>query len=368
MTNSFCPRLSHQLSCSYNENGLTVQPCCRFKEYTVVKDIEEFNKARDLFSKITGWTENCEFCKKQEDAGIISYRQDAFKQFSKDLKDREIVSLWLNLDQKCNAACLSCDSNSSSMWAAFNKKHNLISNKMGIPSTLNIETMMSYTTPDVGSTFREILFSGGEPFYSGAHKDWLKMLIKNTDASKINVTYVTNGSIIPDNEVIELWKYFNSISLLISVDGIGDKFHYLRWPLKWEKFERVISSLLELEKVPFISFNYTLGVMNLLSIYEIEEWIKNNFIPKYPHSNNIDQILCINPCREIIGLDKITESMRQEYLSSKNLNLEVSKLLSSINPIYRSVPIDTLNYINKIDQLRKLNWQTTFPELIPFLR
>ena len=89
---------------------------------------------------------------------------------------------------------------------------------------------------------KKILFLGGEPFLSDVDTRILP-LIKNP--SVVSLQYTTNGSIYPSQTHINLWSKFQTVLINFSLDGIGDRFDYIRYPLKWNQVEKNMIRMIE---------------------------------------------------------------------------------------------------------------------------
>lgn len=367
MTNTFCPRLSHQLEAGSAFGHLTVAPCCRYKPHLLVRSAEEFADARARLEGTSGWTPACDYCHAQERAGIRSYRQEAFDSYPQQ-DSNQVIQLTVTTDQQCNAACLSCDAGNSSTWASFNSRHG-IPNLPAVKQILDTVTLSTTAAGAISDSVRTVAFVGGEPFYSRAHKEWLKLLIARADPSKIRVKYITNGSILPDSETEELWQQFEAVNLLFSVDGVGDQFHYLRWPLTWHKFTRTVDHFLDHPRLGTVMFNCTVGVMNLLSVAALADWVEGEFMPRYRGGEDLNRILVYNPCRGVIGLDKITPVMRNHYRETQGNDprfADLTRMVNSTKLRTPQIPAATVDYVQTMDRLRNLDWQHTFPELKPY--
>ena len=55
----------------------------------------------------------------------------------------------------------------------------------------------------------------------------------------------TNGSIFPDDNLMQLLDECKSVHFLLSIDDIGDRFSMLRYPNKWSVVEENIKKFVE---------------------------------------------------------------------------------------------------------------------------
>src|ERR1019366_1900695 len=79
----------------------------------------------------------------------------------------------------------------------------------------------------------DIEFTGGEPFMQPEHDKILDIIDSSSkDVSKLNIKYNTNGTIY-NEKYINVWDKLNSVTLNMSIDDIGERFEYQRYPAKW---------------------------------------------------------------------------------------------------------------------------------------
>ena len=61
----------------------------------------------------------------------------------------------------------------------------------------------------------------------------LRICVDKGYSKDIELHYNTNGTTWPKET--ELWQHFRSINLSFSIDGIGERFEYMRFPAKWDE-------------------------------------------------------------------------------------------------------------------------------------
>ena len=75
---------------------------------------------------------------------------------------------------------------------------------------------------------------GGEPFLDKKNIDLLKIVPRK----KMKLMLVTNNSIFPSEEILNLLDDFRYLNINLSIDGIDEVAEYVRYGTKWTKFER----------------------------------------------------------------------------------------------------------------------------------
>ena len=127
MSNQFCRYLSNGYSFYLTENNsVAVKPCCLFpRTSSILLDSQVLQTRKLKFESIDQWTDNCSKCKIQEDSGQQSLRQSGVDWIIDSEPSSDPISIDINFDSECNAACVICDSVSSSLWAKEEAKlHN----------------------------------------------------------------------------------------------------------------------------------------------------------------------------------------------------------------------------------------------------
>ena len=345
----FCRFLTHGYSFTKDKNNLIVKPCCWYRDGV---KFENHQTTRSSWSQVSNWTSGCVTCQQLEKSGSKSFRHASFD-IVPDNMPQSPVAVDINLDYNCNAACVMCGPNLSSAWAQQIKKQKVIE----IEDKSNLYYINKVTTSLDLSNVRRIKFFGGEPLLTDTHINILKKLPNPSD---VEIWYTTNGSILPDKELIELWSKFKLIFFEVSIDGIGSKFEYLRWPLNWEKINKNLMELKE-SAPPNLLFriNYTLNPFNVFYYDEVENWVRKNF--NQNKLGDLNEINC-HPCRGIWDLQR-TPKLLREKIYEKYGNHPITNMLKLL-PEDDYLPI--INFTKQWDPIRKNNWKSVFLEIVEY--
>jgi len=361
MTKKFCNYLTSQLRFEYD----SVSPCCWFLKKGNISNIDSYRK--DLIN-ITDWTPDCNYCKRLEDQAIMSPRQNSLNDpasFGLTENSDEITALDIQIDADCNAACLICGPYNSVTW----QKHNM--GKVSKSTAGKIFNIKNDRTVDRRiktiksivdfSKIKKIVFLGGEPFKSDSHLEILKCV---PDLSKIMISYVTNGSILPSAEVLEVIKQAKMVRLNISIDAIEEQFNYLRWPLQWKQVESNIKFLENLKWPNMaLTFSHAVTPFNIFYYDKYVAWARETLTSRLAltgfgnpfKSEGIINLSCIPPKLIDVLHSKYTGKMN----SLHNMN-NITALIDQFDPIaYKKF----IEYITLEDQKRNLNWREVFPEI-----
>ena len=240
---------------------------------------------------------SCTKCFKEEEEGIVSKRiwetgtwhLEEKIDIQKLIQETELDGtipyklqyLDLRLGHTCNLKCIMCSPHDSSMWVNDHKKiypilqSPLIKKQLSWDQTKFNNTW--YENPafweevyDQIPNIRQLYFAGGEPLLIKEHKIFLEEIIHRGYAGKISLRYNTNGILVND-EIINVWAKFRKVQVGFSLDGIGDRNHYIRYPTDWTTVEQ---NLHRLENTPDnIQTNIAFAVQ-ILNIKHVPEFIK----------------------------------------------------------------------------------------------
>lgn len=276
----------------------------------------------------------------------------------------------LRFRNTCNYACIYCGPVLSSLWAS--------ELSIKITSNENNLTQIKDFFEKHAETLKEIYLAGGEPFLIKENEHILEVLLEKNPNILIYVN--TNLSSI-DNKIFNLLHEFNNVVYIVSVDDIEDRYNYIRWPGNWDNF---ISNLLTLKnnlvKNHSITFAMVYNVVNCKTIFSCIELLINH---KFIHSdinimyvNNKPELDPRNLGKKNIDFltNLIYEKIEQYSLIDLGINSK-KNLLKSLHGVIHSlhVPLITedknkvIQYLEWLDEKRKINSKLVFPEIYSLL-
>ena len=243
--------------------------CCLLPKKHDLKQIQA-----DMLNGIR--PDSCAKCWNLEDRGIKSDRQlknetldfyldKNIQDLYADAKHAKTSVLHYKIDTSntCNAACITCNSGSSSYWGLLEKKNKQPYSPNWQISNNDVDLEIDYNTA------RMITFRGGEPLLSKTNFSILQKLIW-ADNTECFISFQTNGSITPTAEQESILQHFKNLNFSFSIDGIGPVFEYLRYPLKWSDIEKNIAWCHQRDIM--VSVNYTLSNLNVLYHEKTQAW------------------------------------------------------------------------------------------------
>ena len=353
---AFCNLLKHQHHMTYD----VVKPCCWIKNNSAsILNETAINEQTSRLSNITDWIPECDYCRTLEDSGLSSPRIK-FADHHIFQNPIGIVKLEVQIDDDCNAACLMCGTWNSTTWQQYTKKtikDTTVHFTHKISANDRFETIKK--TVDFNN-IRMINFLGGEPLKTDTH---LKVLGLIKDPAKVELVYVTNGSIFPSQEILDFWRKFKVVQISISIDGTDDHFNYLRWPLQWDQVTKNLIEYAKLEQSKFkINTSFIITPFNILYQDQYKKWAVDFFA-----GTNIrgeDWFQNPWPVSGTINLECVSDKLKQAVLSKYGCDSKVYRLIQPFNEVKYQTFIE---YVNTHDQHRNLVWKNTFPEVADLL-
>ena len=268
----------------------TYKPCCVSArgEASVMGDVNEtpleeiFNSEKnkqfrlDLLNGVKR-PEICRTCYKAEDSNFNSYRTGMNHQLKHHIKpaleamqpdgymEPKLKSWDIRFSNLCNLKCRTCGPTYSTTHAREYEEH----------SGNQYDDLIAFDSSKDPLEFQyehveNIYFAGGEPMIMPEHYNTLKKLIEIDKAKDVALYYNSNMTKLEYNKnyMPDYWEKFESVSLGLSIDAIGDRANYIRnGSVKWNKIEENIKKIRNYENV-----NYTLGpATSLLNAHHLTD-------------------------------------------------------------------------------------------------
>jgi hypothetical protein len=325
----------------------------------------------------------CTRCYEQEAQGFFSMRNSHNKHFGHHVNkvdqgvnpSFEIVYWDIRFSNLCNLKCRSCGDIFSSNWVQENKARGVTSKdepnvvyagkfKMDI-----WEQMQTHL-----DSIEQVYFAGGEPLMMEEHWLILNALIEHKRFD-VKLVYNTNFSKIryKQQNVLEMWKLFDSVSIGASLDAMGIRAENMRKGTDWSEVEQNRREMLEI--CPEVDFyiSPTLSILNSYHILEFHrDWVSKGLLN--PQDLNIN----ILQSPEYYRIDALPLDMKleikelyanhiqwlepQDHLTraTNGFKSAVDFMMATDNSHYLE---EFRNYTNKLDLFRNENTYADFPEL-----
>jgi len=362
MTDLYCSMIHGGLYLNFKNSPPSANHCClRRDDYSLDLanpwNVKNLQPLRQL-NQQNKWDSGCQNCKSLEKSNLPSFRTgmngglDIYNKINLSGPAR----IDLMFDISCNLACRSCGTHSSTFWQRHLKNHGAWNPSISKPAKKN-DIITALSNLDL-SNLRQLVFCGGETLLGKEYWEIANWLGDNVPDAKQKLTlcFQTNGTQPILEKNYKIIEKFYLVKLHISIDGIGTKFEYLRWPATWNQVAENILHLKETvpSNVMFV-IEETISIFNLLYQNEVDKWVINNF------STNREGDM-VNHTKHlatgIFSLDQITSDYVAAILTSKYSSL--------IPPNWQENSAQIQSMIEKIkleDYRRNQSFAITFPEV-----
>lgn len=332
------------------------QCCLRGIQVPITNDTDfwnnlDFKTVRQQNAKGV-WQIGCNNCQKLEQAGENSMRtgmNSGLKVYGQtDLTGPARIDLMFDIS--CNLACRTCGPHSSTFWIKQ-------LNQPVTPTRSRQDAIAVLSKFDL-SNLRQLVFCGGETLLGQEYwavADWLADNVPNAK-NQLTICFQTNGTQPILSKNYKTIEKVHLVKMHISIDGIKDKFEYLRWPANWNQTTDNILSMRELlpGNVMFV-IEETISIFNMLYQMDVTQWVQENFA-----TNREGDI--VNHTKHLAfgryGLDKLSQEYIEIMQQTPYKHLIPSNWVEDPHKI-----AEMIKEINRFDQQRNQNFIEVFPEM-----
>lgn len=348
-----------------------VSPCCKFQgsvpEFTTLADYtnSEFLTAIKTKFESAQWPTGCDRCRIEEANNIESKRQldlarwtDEYEHYN--IGSNQFITASIAFGNTCNLKCITCNPYSSSRWQS---EYQQIYHK-------NIQPVKFYKKNFVQdfvqqtSNIVHLDIPGGEPFLSGVveQKALLQHYIQSGQAAEMTIHYTTNATVMPDSEWWQLWQHFKEVEIQLSIDGIGRRFEYIRYPGNWSQVESNVGEYVSKQKQIRLSVSHTVSAYNIYYLDEFFAWCYNQQLPR-PWLGRVHNPAHMRPA---VWSEHARRAIVKHLLTSHNDDVQVwGKLMQNSDDSEYFQTFKTM--LAQHDQFRSLDFRNTFPELVEYI-
>ncbi len=257
----YCPRLDHFVR--FNFNG-TISRCGHMTNAPQFETLQQMDSSAwlaDIRNNMGQdiWPDECIRCKEIENIQNKSVRQQSLDRHAPLLDSRsDYLVLGGVLDNVCNSACQTCNETLSTKIGSLLSKEYTKINNSALINTLPVERIV------------QMDINGGEPSASPNYLKLLENLPPNVKHLRVN----TNGSrlitVLPD-----LVKRGIKVTVTVSLDGIGSRHDYVRWPVKWQDVEHNIQTYQNMGLHELNTWT-TVSALNIGDLKNIFSYVEQN--------------------------------------------------------------------------------------------
>jgi uncharacterized Fe-S cluster-containing radical SAM superfamily protein len=370
---SFCIFPFIELLTNQRSDGQTTV-CCRsntpvakLSEITDFATDKNYKIIRDNMLDGVTIPKHCSSCYELESQNILSARKQETVEWANRLNLTSLNDLKLiqhpayyeiRPSNVCNLQCRMCAPNSSHLIGREYKKLNLISELP--PAERSNFDIVNFTN------LKKLYVSGGEPTAMPEFYDFLDRCIAenktfeflvNTNATKINSRFKKQLKQLPHMQFV------------ISLEGIGDLNHYVRWPSVWDTIVENMKYLVDNNHK--ITINTTVSIYNIIKLYDLFRWIDDEFPGTLIHAQLAfsanDMLSALNFPNTKLVLDSLLPIQQLKCYNNDEL---LKSFINGIIAYYQNNPvIDTdklklfFEFNDKLDQSRNIRLADYIPEL-----
>lgn len=249
---------------------------------------------------------NCKNCYKVEEIKGYSWRKGFNEQFEDIIPsilentaedgtiDPKLLYVDFRFSNLCNLECRTCSGELSSSIANtegrnFSDKYIETLKDKGVYSKGNIIAFSKANeqfTDDLKQYLpdtRCFYFAGGEPLMQKEHFEVLSYIHDNKWFDK-ELRYSTNLSnlVYKKTDLVELWKDFDNVWIMCSIDHTGEKLEHIRQNVNserlWKNFDRLVDTHFKL------SITFVVSIYNIYYLDEFYQYLDDNNYLERLHS------------------------------------------------------------------------------------
>jgi len=359
-----CKFIQHGIALSYDQ---IVKPCCMWQSSTdwtasnqlaTTNLVTWHNSPQVLQQKqlldTDQWPQACVRCEHIErDGRDDSMRGNGNHSYANYQNDD--ITLEIRPGNTCNFACQTCWPEASSRVAQYYNQAGLIDIK-----NLNSQRMddFEFLLP-IANRIQNVVLLGGEPFYDKACLKFLSWAQANLHA---DLMMFTNGSVV---NLDFLKSYPGKITLIFSIDAVGQAAEYVRYGIVWEEF---LANYLSVRVLPNVEVrvNVTLSVYNYSLAEDVmamlcESWpdVVTFGVPFQPYFKEAAVPLKLRP--------SVIESLTRAVQRVMNTKIETGQQMNAANALKSIInnlsdtEFDTdlhsqlIEFINTMDRVKGTN-------------
>ena len=402
MTTKENPQKDNHVICGYpfyairNGPSINYAPCCWARTKSVcgpqnTPAIDYFKgnifneMRRDMLrgEKSDLLLDTCSLCYKNEENNGSSARLQSevdwnvLDNFDSDGKmidnNNRFIKLELNaFGNHCNLECYECQPDNSSRreerlkkmgtkWQAILGKYSFVDRDVKKKDKVLWKEFVNDLVQH-SRNIKMLSFCGGEPMSMVSHFDILDALIDSGDSKEIDLYYVSNMTMFTLPKMRRYIDKFKWMNIQWSVDGIGERNYWLRYPTNWNN---TVKNVLDVQqylyytkpwKIGKIEATITPSLLGVLKLRETVDWMnKHDLMQDNPMINRIDEPKI---CQTRHLPDEIKQKIGDDVKSVSEYHY--NDMMEQRDPYYFGLAI---KYFDALDKSRGTDWRATFPEL-----
>lgn len=310
---------------------------------------EELQKLRD--DLLSGEKpQECRKCYKREAQGLESKRQRSLNYFANGFygsqenifSQPEIRDVNYRFGNDCNLSCVMCSSRASTTYGKE-------SEALGEGPMLKFSNDLNLTDEQL-KKMTGLSLGGGEPSLSKKNLELLdRLLAVGNDTLSISLN--SNGT-LPQSPFFKKLNSFKSVYITFSVDGEGETYNLIRYPMRWEKLNKNLEKFLD-EYTHFqFSIIFSINCLNATNTPEFLSWWIN-FNERFEGRLQAFELNEVYYPR-FLAMNLITEEQTKDTIAKLCLLLEQYKFNKSYHSFIEQV-IYRLKLVKEVQTAKEDN-------------
>ena len=195
----------------------------------------------------------------------------------------------LRMSNRCNLECVFCSPQSSDRihhsmqnYLAEGHVNQWVSQRDSITASTHTPDQMARVIREHADTCEHVQLAGGEPLIMPEVIHLVEWLVAHDHAHHIDLEFTTNATALRPRWLDEWCTQFRSCQMVCSIDSVGQRQEYHRWPVRWLTQERRIVELHDQWR-PLdhcqVSLHVTLAAHTITTLPALIRWQQINQIP-----------------------------------------------------------------------------------------
>jgi len=357
----------------------SMAPCCKYQHggpASNIRDVtvEQYRSGTEIQmikqDFLAGrWPAGCDRCRIEEANGIASKRimdgdrwAQAYRAYDIEAQT-DLLTASVAFGNTCNLACVTCNPWVSSRW----QKEYADATGTDVPPNHFYKDgfIKDFTTAAPNLIHLDI--PGGEPFLSGTHqqKSLLASYRDSNQAGDLALHYTTNVTRWPDDDWWDIWQDFREIEIQLSIDAVGARAGYIRYPCEWDDICRHVDRYLDrCASMPNLklSVSCTVSAYNIYYLDEVISWCYNIGLPQ-PWMGRVHRPLHMRPT---VWPVQARQLIQDRLYSSRHQILDT--WADMFDTVDDSNHFDRFRqHVRSQDLYRSTDFRMTFPEMAEFV-
>lgn len=363
MTDHSCPYYQHGLYIGATTTGDTTLAMCCWQQPEIVTSTVKFDhpilesrRAESVHKVPNDCAPTC-----SKNGHIANERERALQEFQElysTQNDHDLRVLHLEQGLTCNLACIGCSPLFSSSW---NRHYHLFDSQY--PQVIKARYPEQQWQDLDFKNLQRIHFTGGEPLLNHDNVAILRHLDQLGLLSQVSLNYNTNGTIFPDQELLDLWQKCRFVRLYFSLDAVGPAFEYTRYPAQWDQVQENIKQFQQQSQICIIiGVTVTVGIHNIFGLGDFFKWWESQSRLGSQGDSSTVYVRKIDSWSHggrVLDLQHLTDNQTQLALDHLESVKNYPGIIDVINYVVTNRTPDSgwKDYLDQLDQLRGTNWK-----------